>query len=899
MTITLHNTLGVNTSLLFQGQQVPLDRKGADPLTGTKTYTFTPSHAGTFLYEAGLVKGAQYQTAMGLHGALVVRPASGSTAYGDAATAYTKDAVLVLSEIDPLLNNAANPAAFDMRTYVPRYSLINGKAYPQTTPIPAAGGDTVLLRYVNAGVDYHSMGVLGAQQTVVGVDGNKLDFPRSYVAQTFGPGESADALVKVPAAAAGASLSVYDAAQTMVNSSAAGVGGMLTTVEVAGAAASGDTAGPVSSNLALNGSSLTARVVDDAKHGGSAVTAAEFYLDTVGGTGQPMTADPAAPGTFNGTLTQSLVGDHVLYVRGQDAAGNWGPFSSVLVTGADSGGPTTSGATLTPSLVGKAGATVKVSATANDSASGNSDIKAGEYFIDSEGAAGTGLPMTVSQTAPVASLDAVIEAATTEALGEGGHSVYVRGQDATGAWGDLVPVQLTVDETGPTIANSGALVVLPSSSTNGQIPYSNGTSSIRLNVTGIEDPISTLVNSAIAGGELFIDTVGNPGSGVPLRAVDGAFSDPKENAYVDIPLSTIRLLSAGNHTLSVRAKDSAGNWGPVVSTTLTVDKTAPVATGVSATPTPTQGARTVTVTATGTDNVGVSGAEVFLGTDPGVGKGTQLTTVGTAGSVSGQLDTSVLPEGTYTLKYRVRDAAGNWSAVGSTTATVKVTAPLSFSLSSGSGGRSANNVYRWDGATFPSGTVYNGPGNVDGYAQADATHVYLSFSNSSLRIGSVTYNDEDVVSYDTTNGAYTMVFDGSTNGLVDARRRNVNVDALSVLDGKLYYSVNGTTRPTGVNLPTGASHDIYRFDGTGATGSSTRVIDSSAAPYSWPNTNVDGLKVIDDTHVYLSFTGNTTVGGIPVQAGDVVAFNAGTWSVYFDASTHGLGNANVDAFDLP
>ncbi|QNN51576.1 hypothetical protein [Nocardioides mesophilus] len=195
VTVTLHNTLGVKTALFFQGQQLPLDRTGADASTGTRTYTFTASHPGTFLYEAGPVlksgpadtagTGTQYQTAMGLHGALVVRPAPGQ-AY-DAGSAYDDEAVLVLSEIDPALNTKASPATFDMRRYVPRYSLINGKAYPDTTAIPSAGGHTVLLRYVNAGVNYHSMGVLGASQTVVGTDGNKLDFPRTYVAQTFGP----------------------------------------------------------------------------------------------------------------------------------------------------------------------------------------------------------------------------------------------------------------------------------------------------------------------------------------------------------------------------------------------------------------------------------------------------------------------------------------------------------------------------------------------------------------------------------------------------------------------------------------------------------------------------------------------------------------------------------------
>ena len=126
---------------------------------------------------------------------------------------------------------------------------------------------------------------------------------------------------------------------------------------------------------------------------------------------------------------------------------------------------------------------------------------------------------------------------------------------------------------------------------------------------------------------------------------------------------------------------------------------------------------------------------------------------------------------------------------------------------------------------------------------------------------------------------------------------------MSVAGGKLYYSVNGTTRPTGVGLPAGASNDIYRYDGTGVTGSSTRVVDASAAPYTLPNSDVDGLKFIDATHFYLSFSPTTTAlpGLGNVQDEDVVAYNAGKWSVYFDGTGKGLTNtsSDIDAFDLP
>jgi hypothetical protein len=66
--------------------------------------------------------------------------------------------------------------------------------------------------------------------------------------------------------------------------------------------------------------------------------------------------------------------------------------------------------------------------------------------------------------------------------------------------------------------------------------------------------------------------------------------------------------------------------------------------------------------------------------------------------------------------------------------------------------------------------------------------------------------------------------------------------------------------------------------------------------------NVDGVVRVDSTHLYLSFTADSTVPGIgTVQDEDVVYDSAGTWSVFFDGTSKGLTNANhdLDAFDVP
>jgi len=84
---------------------------------------------------------------------------------------------------------------------------------------------------------------------------------------------------------------------------------------------------------------VTARV-DDSTTGNSSIQAVEYFIDASGanGTGTVMNAQD---GTFdspieNVTATKNvlglLLGDHILYVHGQDALGNWGTLQSITLT---------------------------------------------------------------------------------------------------------------------------------------------------------------------------------------------------------------------------------------------------------------------------------------------------------------------------------------------------------------------------------------------------------------------------------------------------------------------------------------------------------------------------------------------------------------------------------------
>jgi hypothetical protein len=376
---------------------------------------------------------------------------------------------------------------------------------------------------------------------------------------------------------------------------------------------------------------------------------------------------------------------------------------------------------------------------------------------------------------------------------------------------------------------------------------------------------------------------------------------------VNIPLSTVKALSDGDHAVYVRARDAAGNWGDPATTTLTVDKVRPTAAGASVAPSPTRGAASATVTVTGNDvGTGVAGGEYFVGADPGQGNGTPMTGVTGTGpwTVSQAIDTSSWSDGTYTLQVRVRDAAGNWS--GLTTTTLRVTAPLFLSLMgnanpSGVAGQADNaDIYPWNGSDYArlldvTAAPFHLPAgaNVDGYDRVDDSHFYLSFTATTKVPGLGRVQNVDVVYWN--GSAWQMFFDGSAHGWRAGHGRDL--DAINIHGGKLYFSTRGNASPA---RGKGDDADIYRFDGGR---SYHRVWDASA--HRLPaRADVDGYVRVDQDHFYLSFAaGSTAVPRLGrVQDEDVVAYRAGTWSVYFDGTAHGLGGSagdDVDAFDLP
>jgi hypothetical protein len=642
VTVTLHNTLAQPVALAFPGVTgMPTDMTGAAGGAAT-SYTFVAARPGSYLYEAGHTADGARQAAMGLVGAMVVRPADPSTDYGTADSAFQDEAVLVLSEVDPALN--ADPLNFDLRKYNPSYRLVNGKAYPETQRIATDISRRVLLRYVNAGQLSHSMSLLGVDQTLLGQDARPRAFTYPVAAEAIPPGATLDTLVSVPGGPDGNAYPLYEAAGQLNNAGqrygtpVAGqtlqqaFGGMLTFLDTNAVPPTTDVAGPVTSHVTAAPATVTAlgsvtvtADLSDVRNGNSAVVRAEYVLDSLSvaeGTGTPFTGGTFGTPTVTGATAQVASstlrglppGRHTVYVRAQDAAGNWGPVGSAVFT-MNASGPVTSGLAVSPAPTNGT-ADLALSGTGDDSALAGT-VTAAEYFLDAAGAEGTGSALALSPAggAAIVAETATIPAVTVSALAEGHHTVYVRSKDSYGLWGVPATFDLVVDRTAPTLL-SGAVQPNPVDGTTGSPA---DPTAIEVDAA-FQDTTAGGAVSAVAAAEGFLDTAGTTGTGFVFVARDGGFNSAAESTYGLIPLTELTALADGIHHVLVHSRDSAGNWGPLTSVDFTVQRTNPnaiFANGFETGLAPWSGragtvAATATAALTGTTGLAASGATGYV-----------------------------------------------------------------------------------------------------------------------------------------------------------------------------------------------------------------------------------------------------------------------------------------------
>ena len=200
ITITLNHDLPFNTadpvSIVFPGQENVTTTGGTageitqEALPGDPvTYTFTASHAGTYMYHSG--SNPDLQIEMGLVGTIIVRPPTANQAYNHADSAYDYEYLFLLTEMDPTVHYAVEWGdTVDNTTYNPVLWFINGRNGPDTmadanTPwlphqpynvLPRVHpGDKALLRFVIAGRDLHPFHTHGNHYSLIARDGRLME----------------------------------------------------------------------------------------------------------------------------------------------------------------------------------------------------------------------------------------------------------------------------------------------------------------------------------------------------------------------------------------------------------------------------------------------------------------------------------------------------------------------------------------------------------------------------------------------------------------------------------------------------------------------------------------------------------------------------------------------------
>jgi hypothetical protein len=640
------------------------------------------SKPGTYLYQSGTDGGRQVP--MGLYGALIVRPAGlPGQAYGDAVTAFTQEGLLVMSELDPFFN--ADPDNLPVDKVDPVFFLFNGKPFPLTENVGANAGDTVLLRYVNAGTQVHAMGVLGASQTLVGRDGQPWPHPINVVVETLSPSQTVDALVTVPLTAeTGAKLPIYHTNLMLQNNNAhdaalthvVDFGGMLSFIEVVSGVAPG-AAGPLVTAIAVNPNKTNGATEVTLAADVAGATSVEYYIDVYDGT-----PDGTSGSSLSVPIDTSAMesGEHTFYVRGSDGT-NWGPVSSAVLT-LDKTGPASTGMSLIPPATNGT-VSVLLQTTGSDLGLGLSPVVAAQYGID----AAPSIMMTRNQPpdpSHIVAFKTTIDAATIGALPEGLHDVRVTSQDEVIAgennWGAESVIALMIDKTGP---STDSVALEPST-----LDFSSGPISGTVKVTAVvSDPVSNGAQTNVVAVEGFIDTVGANGTGFKVFPTDGMWDEDTEEIYFNIPLTNFFILSQGDHPVYIHGRDFAGNWGPTSSANVTVikqqtgDVEGPAISNLTASPYPANNNRPVTVTALAVDALSnVQSGEWFVGGDPGYGNGFAMPAKdGAFDSLTETLETVISvaswPNGTYQLNVRAQDAAGNWGLTNSVSVRVVGNSP--------------------------------------------------------------------------------------------------------------------------------------------------------------------------------------------------------------------------------
>lgn len=572
--------------------------------------------------------------------------------------------------------------------------------------------------------------------------------------------------------------------------------------------------------------------------GFSQITNAEYFIDTDPGigAGMPLTVSGSTiDQNFSIPTTGLSNGIHKLYIRVRDAGGDWSIYDKNVFY-------------------------------INPNQTNAASITAAEYFIDTDPGIGNGTALTMAGNV----IDQNYNIPTT-GLSDGIHKLYVRTINADGTWSiyDKNVFYINPDQsnaatiskaeyfidTDPGVGNGTDLAMTGSSvDQNYNIPttgLSDGIHKLYVRVINddgtwsIYDKNVFYINpnqtntAAIAVAEYFIDTDPGIGNGTALT-MTGNVIDQNYN----IPTTG---LTNGIHKLYIRVINDDGSWSLYDRNVFYIN--------------PNQ-----------SNSALITAAEYFIDTDPGIGNGTALTLAGNVVDELFNIPTTGLPEASYKLFIRVKNANGTWSLYDGKDFTI--------------GPADADN----DGILDPDDNCVNTP-NAD---QADVdTDTVGDVCDNCPDLANTDQADDDADGVgdlcDVCPGfddAVDVDMDGFADGCdCNDNDASINPDAIEICDG-IDNNCDGLTDDDDPTV-TDQSTWYADTDGDGFGDDSSSVL-ACNAPAGYVADNTD----CDDTEAN-AFPGNTEVCDSIDNNCDGQVDEGVTTTFYADTDNDGFGDANV------
>ena len=151
-------------------------------VSGSYTYQFQPSHAGTYFYHCH--KNTVLHFEMGMYGFLIIDPPEGKGTLYKNGPKYDVEALWAMDDVDPTWRNIDHQAGLcgedvGLDRFRPKYFMITGVPHPRTmsdkrAKITAKVGQTILIRHLNASYSIVRTRIEGLDATIYAMDGRPL-----------------------------------------------------------------------------------------------------------------------------------------------------------------------------------------------------------------------------------------------------------------------------------------------------------------------------------------------------------------------------------------------------------------------------------------------------------------------------------------------------------------------------------------------------------------------------------------------------------------------------------------------------------------------------------------------------------------------------------------------------